>query len=354
MSADKTDAAAASRGPLPRLEDLPVTRGTRALVRADLNLPLIDGRVTDDLRVTAARPTLQYLLERGAAVIVCSHLGRPKGAPDPQYSLAPVAPVLAAALGVPVTLAADVVGPDARAKAAALQPGEVLLLENLRFEPGETKNDPGFVDALCSLADVYVDDAFGSAHREHASIVGPPTKLPSAAGRLLAREVQVLGPLTVLPEHPFVAILGGSKVSDKLGVIDALLGECDTLLVGGAMAFTFFVAQGHGVGNSLVEADQVDHCRRLLESGRIIVPSDVVIAQSIAADVPTRIVNANNMPDGWMGLDVGPETAERYASEIAGARTVLWNGRWASSRSRRSRPARAASRRRLRIARASR
>lgn len=313
--------------PLPQLEDLPVERGTRVLVRADLNVPLNDdGTISDDLRVVAAVPTLRWLLDRGAAVIVCSHLGRPKGGVDPKFSLAPVAARLGAELGVEVTLATDVVGPDASAKASTLGPGHVLMLENLRFEPGETANETVFVTALSSLADVFVLDAFGAAHRAHASVVGPAGRLPHAAGRLLAREVEVLGGLLEDPKHPFVAILGGSKVSDKLGVIDALLEKCDTILIGGAMAFTFLAAQGFQVGGSLLEEDQVANCTRLLGSGRILVPTDVVAAATFAADAEWRIVPAGGIPAGWMGLDIGPDTAERFAEVIAGAATVLWNG----------------------------
>jgi phosphoglycerate kinase len=313
---------------LPRLEDLTgaVGNGRRVLLRADLNVPLTNGAIDDDLRITSARPTIDWLLERGSAVVLCSHLGRPKGKPDAKLSLAPVAARLGEVLGRPVALAPGVVGPEVAKRAVALQPGEVLLLENLRFEPGETANDPDFAAALTALGDAYVDDAFGAAHRAHASIVGPPARLPCAAGRLLAREVDVLGHLLDAPARPFVTILGGVKVSDKLGVIDALLDKCDTLLVGGAMAFTFLVAQGYTVGDSLVEPDMVDRCRALLESGRVLVPTDVVVAQEMTADATARHVSASRIPDGWKGLDIGPETAGRFADEIEGAATVLWNG----------------------------
>jgi phosphoglycerate kinase len=313
---------------LPRLEDLTggVENGRRVLLRADFNVPLSGGAIDDDLRITAAHPTIDWLLERGCAVVACSHLGRPKGAPDPKFSLAPVATRLAEVLGRPVTLAPGVVGPEVAARAGALQPGEVLLLENLRFEPGETANTPEFADALSALGDCYVDDAFGAVHRAHASIVGPPARLPCAAGRLLAREVDVLGGLLESPAHPFVTILGGVKVSDKLGVIEALLDHCDTLLVGGAMAFTFFVAQGHDVGDSLVESQMIDKCRALLETGRVLVPTDVVVAREMNADAPARHVSAAGIPEGWKGLDIGPETAGRFADEVDGAATVLWNG----------------------------
>jgi phosphoglycerate kinase len=311
---------------LPQLEDLPVGNGRRVLLRADFNVPLSDGTIDDDLRIVSALPTIEWLLEQGSAVVACSHLGRPKGKPDPKFSLAPVAARLAEVLQRPVSLAPAVVGPEVTKRAEALGAGEVLLLENLRFEPGETANDPDFAAALTALGDSYVDDAFGAVHRAHASIVGPPTRIPCAAGRLLSREVAVLGGLLTAPAHPFVTILGGVKVSDKLGVIDALLERCDTLLVGGAMAFTFLVAQDYAVGDSLVEHDMVDRCRALLDTGRILVPTDVVVAQEMTADAQARHVNAAGIPAGYKGLDIGPETAGRFADEIDGAQTVLWNG----------------------------
>jgi phosphoglycerate kinase len=313
---------------LPRLEDLTgaVGNGRRVLLRADLNVPLSNGTIDDDLRITSARPTIDWLLEQGSAVVACSHLGRPKGKPDPKLSLAPVAARLGEVLGRPVTLAPGVVGAEVTKRAAALEAGEVLLLENLRFEPGETANSPDFAAALSALADSYVDDAFGAVHRAHASIVGPPARLPCAAGRLLAREVDVLGGLVESPAHPFVTILGGVKVSDKLGAIEALLAHCDTLLVGGAMAFTFLAAQGYDVGDSLVESEMIDKCRTVLETGRVIVPTDVVVAREMTAEAQARHVSAAGIPPGWQGLDIGPETAGRFADEIDGAATVLWNG----------------------------
>jgi phosphoglycerate kinase len=311
---------------VPRLEDLPALDGRRVLARVDFNVPLRDGAIDDDLRIAAALPTLQWLRERGAAVVVCSHLGRPNGEPDPRYSMRPVAQRLSELLRAAVKLAPAVVGDEVHKAAGALAPGEVLLLENLRFEPGETANDPAFADALSALGDVYVNDAFGASHRAHASIVGPPARLPSAAGRLLEREVEVLSGLLHEPRRPFVAVLGGAKVSDKLGVIDALLERCDAILVGGAMAFTFLLAQGYAVGDSLVEPDRVADCRRLLDSGRVRVPVDVVVAKEIAADAEARIVKVAAMPEGWRGLDVGPETAALFADEIGHAATVLWNG----------------------------
>ena len=312
--------------PVPALEDLPLGKRTRVLLRADFNVPMRDGEIADDLRITVALPTIEWLRSRGCSIVACSHLGRPEGEPDPKLSLAPVAARLGELLGTEVDLAPKIVGPDAFSRAADLASRDVLLLENLRFNPGETANDPGFATNLSELGDVYVDDAFGAAHRAHASIVGPPRVIPCAAGRLLAREVEVLGGLLGSPARPFVAVLGGAKVSDKVGVIDALLERCDTILVGGAMAFTFLVAKGNRVGTSLVEPDQVDRCRALLESGRVVVPSDIVIATEMAEGAQTRHVGAGSIPDGWMGLDVGPETAGTYADVISAAGTVLWNG----------------------------
>ena len=312
--------------PVPQLGDLAVTRGTRVLLRADFNVPLRDGRIEDDLRITAALPTIEYLRQRGAEVVCCSHLGRPKGKVDPQCSLAPVAMRLSELLGIGVPLSPQVAGFESLGRAQSLEPGGVMLIENLRFDPGEEANDPAFAANLTELGDVYVDDAFGAAHRAHASIVGPPLVLPAAAGRLLAREVEVLGGLLAAPKRPFVAILGGAKVSDKLGVIDALLQRCDTLLIGGAMAFTFLAARGSQIGDSLVQDDQIEHCRVLLSSGRIEIPTDVVAAAEMTATAPTRHVRADAIPNGLKGLDIGPETAGHYADVIAGAATVLWNG----------------------------
>ncbi|MEY3360396.1 MAG: hypothetical protein RL531_115 [Actinomycetota bacterium] len=311
---------------LPRLEDLPELDGARVLVRAELNAPLADGRVTDDLRITTTLPTVEWLRSRGAAVVLAAHLGRPKGSARPEFSLAPVAERLAELLGTEVPMAPSAIGAETAAMVASLDPGDVMLLENLRFHPGEEANDPAFATNLVAPFDLYVNEAFGASHRAHASIVGPPRVLPSAAGLLLRREVEVLGGLLDAPERPFVAILGGSKVSDKLGVIDALLTKCDTILVGGAMAFTFLAAQGHPIGDSLLEADRLEDCRRLLATGRVEVPVDVVVAREIAPDAEVRIVAASAIPDGWKGLDVGPESAAHFADRITAARTVLWNG----------------------------
>ncbi len=314
-------------GSLPRLEDLPLRRGARVLLRADFNVPLSDGgRIEDDMRIRAALPTIEYLLDQEVAIIACSHLGRPKGVPEAKYSLAPVAERLGDMLALEVALCPEVVGEQASAMAARLAPQGILVLENLRFEPGETKGDEELAAALSGLADCYVNDAFGAAHRAHASVVGPPRHIPSAAGRLLAAEIDALGGLLESPGRPFVALLGGSKVSDKIGVIDALLDRCDLLLVGGAMASTFLAAQGHSVGDSLVELDQVEQCRSRLDTGRVSVPIDTVIAKEIAADALTAVVSADDVPDGWKILDVGPATATEYSAEVARAGTVFWNG----------------------------
>jgi phosphoglycerate kinase len=305
--------------------------GRRVLVRNDFNVPLEDGTVTDDLRVRAAVPTLRWLLDHGARVICCSHLGRPKGKRDPRYSLEPVRPVLAKHLGAEVAFVDDVAGDQARQAAEGLGDGQVLLLQNLRYEPGEEKNDPELADRLAALAEVYVDDAFGAAHRAHASVVGVAERLPAYAGSLLAGEVKELSRLLEDPERPFVAVLGGSKVSDKLAVLDNLLGRVDSLVVGGGMCFTFLAATGHEIGGSLFEPDQVEAVRRLLETAEgqgkpVLLPTDVVVAQEVSEDAEARTVPADGIEAGWKGLDVGPETAKAFATAVAGARTVFWNG----------------------------
>jgi len=311
---------------IPRLEDLTLERGQRVLVRVDLNVPLEDGAVADDLRIATALPTLEWLREHDAGVVVAGHLGRPKGTPDPRYSMAPVAARLGERLGQDVPLAPGVVGAAAEPYVAGLEPGGVVMLENLRFEPGETADDPAFATNLCALADAYVNEAFGASHRAHASIVGPPLLLPSAGGWLLFREVETLSRLLRGEDHPFVAVLGGAKVSDKLGVIDALLQRCDAILVGGAMMFTFLLAQGHEVGESLVEAEMVEECRRLLDTGRVRIPTDVVVAHDIIDDAEARVVAADAMPPDMKGLDIGPETAGAFAAEVGAAALLLWNG----------------------------
>jgi phosphoglycerate kinase len=283
---------------LPLLEDLPDPTGRSVLLRADFNVPLgDDGEIADDLRIRAALPTIRWLLDHGARVTACSHLGRPRGRPDPRYAMAPV-----------------------RRRLAELAP-DVELLENLRFDPGEEANDAAFVERLVDGHDLYVNDAFGSSHRAHASIVGPPARLPSAAGRLLAREVEVLGGLLHDPKRPFVAVLGGAKVGDKLGVVEALLAKVDTLLIGGGMCFTFLAAAGHGVGDSLLEADRVADCRRLLD--RVTLPSDIVALGPDGEEVRTV---GRTVPSGWRGLDIGPGTAAEFADVIDQAGTIFWNG----------------------------
>jgi phosphoglycerate kinase len=308
--------------------------GRRVLLRTDLNVPLDKqtGAITDDGRIRASVPTLQALRDGGARVVVAAHLGRPKGAPDPQYSLAPVAARLSELLGAPVPLASDVAGDDASAKAAELADGDVLLLENVRFEAAETSKDDAargeLADRFAALADVYVDDAFGAVHRKHASVFDVAQRLPHYAGRLVARELDVLTRLTTEPERPYVVVLGGSKVSDKLAVIEALLPKVDRLLIGGGMCFTFLAAQDHGVGTSLLETDQVDTCRRLLaEAGdKIVLPADIVCADRFAADAETTVTPADAIPDDLMGLDVGPLTVDLFTADLADARTVFWNG----------------------------
>jgi phosphoglycerate kinase len=305
--------------------------GRRVLVRNDFNVPLEDGEVTDDLRVRAAVPTLRWLLDHGARVICCSHLGRPKGKRDPKYSLEPVRPVLAEHLGVEVAFVDDVAGDQARQAAEGLGDGQVLLLQNLRYEPGEEKNDPELADRLAALAETYVDDAFGAAHRAHASVVGVAERLDAYAGYLLAGEVKELSRLLEDPERPFVAVLGGSKVSDKLAVLDNLLGRVDSLVVGGGMCFTFLAAQGHEIGDSLFEPDQVEAVRRLLETAAgqgkpVLLPTDVVVAREVSEDAEARTVPAGGIEAGWKGLDIGPETAKAFAAAVADARTVFWNG----------------------------
>jgi phosphoglycerate kinase len=309
-------------------------QGRRVLVRADLNVPLdkSTGAITDDGRIRASLPTLQALRDGGARVTVAAHLGRPKGEPDPKYSLAPVAARLGELLGTEVPLASDVAEEDATVKNNGLADGDVLLLENVRFEAAETSKDDAvrgeLADRLARLADVYVDDAFGAVHRKHASVFDVAQRLPHYAGRLVARELEVLQRLTTEPDRPYVVVLGGSKVSDKLAVIEALLPKVDRLLVGGGMCFTFLAAQGHDVGRSLLEADQVDTCRRLLDEAgdRIVLPLDVVCAPEFSAEAPTTKVGVDSIPADQMGLDVGPRTVESFAGELAGARTVFWNG----------------------------
>jgi phosphoglycerate kinase len=315
--------------------DLGDLRGKRVLVRSDLNVPLDGTTITDDGRIRASAPTIKGLAEAGARVIVCAHLGRPKGAPEAKYSLAPVADRLGEVLGTPVVFASDTVGEDAKAKAAALEDGQVLLLENLRFNAGETaKTDEDraeFAGQLASLADVFVSDGFGVVHRKQASVYDVARLLPHATGDLVSAEVDVLRRLTKDPERPYAVVLGGAKVSDKLGVIGNLLGTADRLLIGGGMVFTFLAAQGHEVGKSLLEADQIDTVKGYLERAaaegvEIVLPVDVVAADAFSADAAHDLVAADAIPADRMGLDIGPESSRLFAEKLADCRTVFWNG----------------------------
>jgi phosphoglycerate kinase len=307
--------------------------GKKVLLRCDFNVPLDKktGEITDAGRIIASLPTINYLLENGAAVIACSHLGRPKGEWKPELSLSVVADYLSTLLDKPVRMAKDVIGPDAKALASALAPGEIMLLENLRYHKEEEKNDPDFAKELAAMADVFVSDSFGTAHRAHASTEGVSHYLPAVSGFLVAKEIRMLGGMLDDPKRPFVAILGGSKVSDKLGVINNLLDKVDTLLIGGGMAYTFIKATGGAIGNSLCEDDKLDYARQMLDKAeknrvQLLLPVDTIAAPEFAADAPGSVVAADAVPNGLMGLDIGPETAKIYAAKVANAATVIWNG----------------------------
>ncbi len=317
------------------IDDLGDLRGRTVLVRSDLNVPLDGERITDDGRIRASLPTLRRLTEAGARVAVVAHLGRPKGAPDPAYSLRPVAARLGELLGAEVAFAEDTVGDSARAVVGSLSDGQVAVLENVRFNAGETSKveaeREAFARELAALADVFVSDGFGVVHRKQASVYDVARLLPHAMGGLVHTEIEVLRRLTEEPERPYAVVLGGSKVSDKLGVIDNLLGKADRLLIGGGMVFTFLVAQGHGVGKSLLEEDQVEVCREYLrraeESGvQLILPADIVVAPEFSADAPATVVPADAIPDDQLGLDIGPDSQQAFAAALADARTVFWNG----------------------------
>ena len=309
--------------------------GKKVLLRVDFNVPQdkTTHAITNDKRIRAALPTIQYLLDDGAALVVCSHLGKPKKDPDAKtnLTLAPVAKRFAELLGKEVVFAEDTIGPDAKAKAAALKSGEVLLLENTRFDPREEKNDPEFAKELASLADVYVSDAFGAVHRAHASTAGVADYLPAYCGFLVEKELSALGGAIEDPQRPLVAVLGGAKISDKLAVIENLLEKADTLIIGGGMAFTFLKAKGYETGDSLLDTEKVEYCRDMLAKAeakgvKLLLPVDVVIADAFAADANTRVVAADSIPAGWQGLDIGPETQKLFGDTVRAAGTVIWNG----------------------------
>ena len=312
------------------VEDIEVS-GKKVLVRCDFNVPFTNGVISDDKRIVSSLPTIEYLLKNGAAVILCSHLGRPKNGPEEKFSMKPVAAKLSELLGLEVILAADVVGEDAVAKAAALKSGEVLLLENVRFEKGETKNDPKLAKAMADMAEVYVSDAFGAVHRAHASTAGVADYLPAVSGFLIQKELDFIGGALANPKRPLVAILGGSKVSSKIGVINNLLEIADTVIIGGGMAYTFSAAQGGKIGNSLFEADWQDYANEMVKKAadkgvKLLLPVDTVCGDKFSPDANTLTVEAGCIPDGWEGLDIGPKTVELYCAAVKDAGTVIWNG----------------------------
>ncbi len=312
------------------VEDIDV-RGKKVLVRCDFNVPLNEGEITDDKRIRESLKTLKYLLDNGAAVIACSHLGRPKDGFDMKYSLAPVAKRISELLNMDVIMASDVIGEDAKAKAESLKGGELMLLENVRFHKEEKKNDPEFAKELASMAEVYVNDAFGTAHRAHASTAGVADYLPAVCGYLIQKEISIMGGALSEPKRPFVAILGGAKVSDKIGVINNLLEKVDVLIVGGGMAYTFNKANGYAIGNSLCEEDKLDLAKDMMKKAedkgvKFLLPLDNKAGDEYAPDCNTVMVDSDNIPDGYMGLDIGPKSQELFANAIKGAGTVVWNG----------------------------
>ncbi len=312
------------------VEDIDVA-GKRCIVRCDFNVPMKDGVITDDKRIVAAMDTVKYLKEKGAKIVLCSHMGRPKGEVVEKYSLAPVAKRISEILGCPVAMATDVIGDDAAAKVAALKDGDICLLENLRYHKEEEKNDPEFGKKLASFADIFVNDAFGTAHRAHASTAGLADYLPAVCGYLIGKELSFMGGALENPKRPFVAILGGAKVSDKIGVIENLLDKVDTLIIGGGMAYTFFKAQGMTIGSSLCEEDKIDLAKKMLDDAKakgvnMLLPVDNVVANKFAEDADWQIVDDYHIEEGWMGLDIGPETQKLFSDAINGAGTVIWNG----------------------------
>ncbi len=312
------------------VEDIDVS-GKRVLARCDFNVPLKDGAITDDKRIVEALPTIKYLIAKGAKVILCSHLGRPKGEFNPKYTLAPIAARLTELLGKPVAMAKDVIGPDAKAKAAALKDGDVMLLENVRYHAEEEKNDPAFSKELASMADIFVNDAFGTAHRAHSSTAGVADYLPAVCGYLIQKEIAIMGGALEEPKRPFVAILGGAKVSDKIGVINALLEKVDTLIIGGGMAYTFFKAFGCEVGTSICENDKLDLAREIVKKARekgvaLLLPVDNVIGREYKEDTVFMRIYSDSIPDGWMGLDIGEKTQELFSKSLVGSGTIIWNG----------------------------
>lgn len=313
------------------IEDIDV-RGKRVIVRVDFNVPQDEnGNITDDKRIVGALPTIKYLVENGAKTILVSHLGRPKNGPEAKFSMKPTAVRLGELIGKPVIMAEDVIGPDAKAKAAALKDGEILMLENVRFHSEETKNDPAFAKELASLAEIYVNDAFGTAHRAHASTAGLADYLPAVCGYLIQKEIEVMGKALADPERPFVAILGGKKVSDKIQVIENLLDKVDTLIIGGGMAYTFLKAKGYKIGSSICEDDKLDLARSLIEKAEkkgveLLLPVGSIVAKEFSNDTEYKYVPSDDMPDGWMGMDIGSLTIEQFTHEIKKARTIVWNG----------------------------
>ena len=303
-------------------------KGKRVLMRVDFNVPMQDGKVTDDKRIKASLPTIKYILDQDASLILMSHLGRPKGGPDPEFSLRAAAEVLSSHVGVPVKMAPDTVGPEVEKMAQELKPGEVLMLENTRFQKGEEKNDLELAKKLAALADVYVNDAFGSAHRAHSSTEGVARFLPAVSGFLMEQELEYLGRALDNPEHPFIAILGGAKISDKIDVVETLLSKADKLIIGGGMANTFLAAKGLNMQDSLVEGSAVETAKSILEKAgdKLILPVDAVLADKFDPEANTQVVEADNIPSGWRMLDVGPKTLELYKKALEGAKLVVWNG----------------------------